>query len=183
MKIISTYINGVIIFEPNVHKDTRGFFLESWNKSIFNNLTNLDVEFVQDNLSRSSKHVIRGLHYQLLKPQGKFVKVINGEILDVIVDLRKSSPTFGKYLAVKLSSENFKQIWVPPGCAHGFLVLSEFADVIYKVSEYYLSKDEQCIIWNDPELNIDWQLKDIKPKLSLKDLNGKFLKQAELYEQ
>ena len=172
----------MLIIEPEVYKDSRGYFLENWNKKTFKNFTKLDVNFVQDNQSQSSKGVLRGLHYQISKPQGKLVSIIYGEVLDVVVDLRKSSPTFGKHLTINLSEKNHKQIWIPPGCAHGFLVLSEFAYCTYKVTEYYSSKDEQCIIWNDPDLNIDWQLKNINPKISSKDLEGKYLKQAKIYE-
>jgi dTDP-4-dehydrorhamnose 3,5-epimerase len=182
MKIIQTKINDLVIIEPNVYKDARGFFLESWNKKNFKNLTNLEINFIQDNQSRSSKDVIRGLHYQLLKPQGKLVSVIRGEVLDVVVDLRKSSSTFGNHLTINLNDHNFRSLWVPPGCAHGFLVLSEYADFIYKVTEYYSPKDEHCIIWNDPDLNIDWELKGTKPIISKKDLQGKCLKDAPIYE-
>lgn len=182
MKVTYTDIFNLLILEPEVYKDARGYFLESWNKKTIKNFAKLDVNFVQDNHSQSSKGVLRGLHYQLSKPQGKLVSIVYGEVLDVVVDLRKSSPTFGKHLTINLSEKNHKQIWIPPGCAHGFLVLSEFAYFTYKVTEYYSSKDEQCIIWNDPDLNIDWQLKNIIPKISCKDLEGKYLKQAEIYE-
>lgn len=182
MNFVKTNIKDAIIIEPDIYKDRRGFFLESWNKKHFNNLMKLKISFVQDNISCSTKGVLRGLHYQLIKPQGKLINVIHGEILDVVVDLRKFSPTFGKHLKINLSSENFKQIWVPPGCAHGFLVLSQMAIFSYKVSEYYSPKNEYCINWNDPDLNIDWQLNGSFPIISEKDLNGMSFKNAPIYE-
>lgn len=182
MKITQTSIFNLLIFEPEIHKDKRGFFLETWNKKVFKNLTKLNIDFVQDNHSRSLKGVLRGLHYQLPKPQGKLIKVTHGEVLDVVVDLRKSSPSFGKYLTISLSGKNQKQVWIPPGCAHGFIAISEFVDFTYKVTEYYSSQDEHCIIWNDPDLNIDWKLKGINPQISKKDLKGKYLKNAPIYK-
>lgn len=182
MKVLETSICGVLILEPEVYKDKRGYFLESWNKKNFQTITKLDINFVQDNHSHSSRGVLRGLHYQLFKPQGKLVRVISGEILDVVVDIRRSSKTFGKHLAINLSSENQKQLWVPPGCAHGFLVISEFADFFYKVTDYYSAKDERCIIWNDPDLNIDWQIKDINLKISEKDLKGNYFRNSPIYD-
>ena len=182
MNIISTNIFDVFILEPKVFNDVRGFFLESWNKKNFKNLTKIDTKFVQDNHSRSQKGVLRGLHYQLTKPQGKLVRVTQGKVLDVIVDLRKSSSTFGKHVAVELSDKNHKQILAPAGCAHGFLVLSKSADFIYKTTEYYAFEDEHSILWNDPDLNIDWQLDGIKPKLSTKDKQAKSFKDAPKYD-
>jgi len=169
MQVVPTAIADVLILEPKVFGDSRGFFLESWNEKTFQEATGLDVHFVQDNHSRSQKGVLRGLHYQLKRPQGKLVRVTQGCVLDVAVDLRQSSPTFGQYVTVELSGENHKQLWVPAGCAHGFVVLSESADFLYKTTDYYAPQDEQCIRWNDPELKIDWQLGDIRPQLSAKD--------------
>jgi dTDP-4-dehydrorhamnose 3,5-epimerase len=182
MKVLKTSISGVLVLEPEVHKDNRGYFLESWNKKIFQTITKSDLNFVQDNHSHSLRGVLRGLHYQLLKPQGKLVRVINGEILDVVVDIRRSSKTFGKHLTINLSGKNQKQIWIPPGCAHGFLVISEFADFFYKVTDYYSAKDEHCIIWNDPDLNIDWKMKNITPRISEKDLKGNYFKHSLIYD-
>ena len=182
MKITKTTIQDVFILQPKIFQDKRGYFYESWNNKNFNKFTNHEVHFVQDNHSRSQRGVLRGLHYQLKNPQGKLVRVVNGNVLDVVVDLRKYSPTFGNHITVEISDENKKQIWVPAGCAHGFLVLSEQVDFLYKTTEYYSSKDEQCILWNDNELNIDWKLGEIKPQLSTKDINGKTFSKAPKYE-
>ena len=169
MQITPTPIRDVLILEPKVFGDSRGFFLESWNEKTFQETTGLDVHFVQDNHSRSQKGVLRGLHYQLQHPQGKLVWVTQGCVLDVAVDLRQSSPTFGKHVTIELSGENHKQIWIPQGFAHGFVVLSKSADFLYKTTNYYAPQDEQCISWNDPELKIDWRLGNISPQLSAKD--------------
>jgi dTDP-4-dehydrorhamnose 3,5-epimerase len=181
MLVTPTAIADVLILEPKVFGDSRGFFLESWNEKTFQEATGLDVHFVQDNHSRSQKGVLRGLHYQLKQPQEKLVRVTQGRVLDVAVDLRQSSPTFGQHVTVELSDENHKQLWVPAGCAHGFVVFSESADFLYKTTDYYAPQDEQCIRWDDPELNIDWQLGDIKPQLSAKDQRGRAFRDAPKY--
>ena len=181
MQVIPTQIADVLILEPKVFGDHRGFFLESWNEKTFQEATGLDVHFVQDNHSRSQQGVLRGLHYQLNQPQGKLVRVTQGRVLDVAVDLRQSSPSFGQHVTVELSGENHKQLWVPPGCAHGFVVLSESADFLYKTTDYYAPHDEQCIRWDDPELKIDWQLGNIIPQLSAKDQQGQSFQNAPKY--
>jgi len=181
MKVTATAIHDLFIIEPTLFGDKRGFFLESWNQKKFNQVINREVHFVQDNHSRSTKGVLRGLHYQLQKPQGKLVRVTAGAVLDVAVDIRKSSPTFGLHISVELTAENHKQLWIPAGCAHGFIVLSEQADFLYKATDYYAPEDEQCIKYNDQDLNIDWQLDGVQPKLSEKDQQGKAFKLAEYY--
>lgn len=181
MKAIPTSLPGVLILEPKVFGDDRGFFLESYNTKVFESLTGCQQPFVQDNHSRSSKNVLRGLHYQLPpKAQGKLVRAVAGEILDVAVDIRRSSPTFGKWEAIRLSAENKRQLWVPPGFAHGFLVLSETAEVIYKVTEYYAPDCDRGIRWDDPELNINWGLNG-PPLLSAKDVGGAGFRQADVF--
>jgi len=173
MEIKKIFIPGVLIIKPEVFIDDRGFFLESWNQKNLFNSSGINDNFVQDNHSRSTlKGVLRGLHYQLHFPQAKLVRVVSGCILDVVVDLRKSSPTFGKYFSIELNDENNFQLWVPVGLAHGFLTLSNNADVIYKTTEYYFPNDESCIRWDDANLGIDWKLKGGKPKLSNKDEKG-----------
>ena len=166
MKVEKTTIPDVLILTPKVFDDERGFFLESYNQNIFKNV-GISLDFVQDNHSKSSQGVIRGLHFQKKNPQGKLVRCIQGEILDVMIDIRTDSPTFGQYLAVKLNQENKKQVWVPPGLAHGFSVLSDTAEILYKVTDFYNPQDEDGIRWNDPELAIDWQVKN--PQLSKRD--------------
>lgn len=181
MNIIPTAIPEVLILEPKVFGDHRGFFLESWNRKTFTQ-AGLDLDFVQDNHSRSTRGVLRGLHYQILQPQGKLVRVTQGEVFDVAVDIRKSSPTFGQWIGVHLSADNHRMLWVPPGFAHGFLVLSEMADLLYKCTDYYAPEHERCIRWNDPDIGIAWPLGDIEtPVLSAKDKNGAWLKDAEVY--
>ena len=180
MKVINTKIENAIIFEPNLFEDERGFFLESWNEEIFKEYFNKKTRFVQDNHSFSKKNVIRGLHYQINKPQGKLLRVTKGSILDIIVDLRKSSPTFSKSFSVILSSDNNRILWVPIGCAHGFKAISN-ADVCYKVTDYYSPKDERCLLWNDPYLKIDWDLEQ-NPIISEKDKLGVTFTNAELFE-
>ena len=170
MKIIDTQIPAVKIIEPAVFGDARGFFFESFNQSKFNQAVGYDVEFVQDNHSRSAKGVLRGLHYQLPPhPQGKLVRCVVGEVFDVAVDIRKSSPTFGQWVGVHLSAENKRQLWIPPGFAHGFLTLSEHAEFLYKTTDYWAKDCEQAIIWNDPSIGIDWPAFDGQPLLSEKD--------------
>ena len=180
MKVMPTEIPDVLILEPKVFGDQRGFFFESFNQQVFNEATGLDVRFVQDNHSRSAYGVLRGLHYQISQPQGKLVRVASGEVLDVAVDIRQSSPTFGKWVSVLLTGDNHRQLWVPPGFAHGFVVLSETADFLYKTTDYYAPQFERAVLWNDPALRIDWQLKS-EPKLSAKDMLGLPLAQAPVF--
>lgn len=181
MKVIETALPEVLIIEPKVFGDSRGFFYESFNARNFHEVTGLDVEFVQDNHSRSAKNVLRGLHYQIKQPQGKLVRVVRGAVFDVAVDIRKSSPNFGKWVGVELSEENHRQLWVPPGFAHGFLVLSESADFLYKTTDYYAPEFERCLLWNDPEVGITWPIQD-NPTLSPKDHIGETLCRAEAFE-
>ena len=180
MKIIATDIADVLIIEPTVFGDNRGFFFESYNKNQFAHATGLAVGFVQDNHSKSNKNVLRGLHYQIRQPQGKLVRVISGEVFDVAVDIRRSSPTFGKWVGDYLSAENKKQIWVPPGFAHGFVVVSETVEFLYKTTDYYAPEHERCIRWNDPDLAIRWPINDC-PLVSAKDENGLRFKDAEVF--
>lgn len=180
MNVNATELPGVLIIEPKVFGDERGFFYESFNARDFAQASGLELQFVQDNHSRSQKGVLRGLHYQVEHAQGKLVRVTAGEVLDVAVDIRRSSPHFGKWASVRLSAENNRQLWIPPGFAHGFVVLSEYAEFLYKTTDYYTPSAERCIRWDDPELSIDWQLAD-PPTLSAKDQNGKNLKDADLF--
>jgi dTDP-4-dehydrorhamnose 3,5-epimerase len=180
MNIVTTDLPGVLIIEPKVFGDERGFFYESFNAKAFQEATGLDTQFVQDNHSRSQKGVLRGLHYQLENTQGKLVRVTAGEVLDVAVDIRRSSPHFGKWVAVRLSADNHRQLWVPEGFAHGFVVLSDFAEFLYKTTDYYTPSAERSIRWDDPDLGIDWQL-DEAPKLSAKDQCAAFFKDAEVF--
>ncbi|MBC7618785.1 MAG: dTDP-4-dehydrorhamnose 3,5-epimerase [Candidatus Saccharibacteria bacterium] len=180
MKVTPTAIADVLIIEPKVFGDARGFFFESFNQQAFDDATGTNYQFVQDNHSRSAKGVLRGLHYQIEQPQGKLVRVARGKVFDVAVDIRKSSPTFGKWVGVELSEENHRQLWVPPGFAHGFLVLSETADFLYKTTEYYAPAHERCIAWNDPVIGIDWPLMGA-PSLSGKDRMGLLLGEAETF--
>jgi len=181
MKITPTAIPDVLIFEPKVFGDERGFFLESFNQRQFEQAVGRTVSFVQDNHSKSAKNVLRGLHYQIQPPQGKLVRVVQGEVFDVAVDIRKSSPTFGKWVGVLLSAENKKQLWVPEGFAHGFLVLSETAEFLYKTTDYYAPQHERSIVWNDPTLKIDWPLAANQPVLAAKDAAGTSFNQAEYF--
>lgn len=181
MQVITTDIPDVLILEPKVFGDDRGFFMESFNRKIWRQTTGIDLDFVQDNHSRSSKGVLRGLHYQIRQPQGKLVRVVTGEVFDVAVDLRKSSPTFGKWVGAHLSEANKRQFWLPPGFAHGFLVLSEWADFLYKATDYYAPQHERAIIWNDPDLGIVWP-GDMDPELSGKDAQAPYFSEAELYD-
>ena len=180
MKVIPTNIPDVLIIEPQVFGDDRGFFLESFNAQKFATETGVGLKFVQDNHSRSARNVLRGLHYQIQQPQGKLVRVVDGEVFDVAVDIRKSSATFGKWAGCVLSAKNKRQLWVPPGFAHGFVVLSETADFLYKTTDYYAPQHERSILWNDPSLNIDWKI-DAEPILSAKDKSAPTLETAELY--
>ena len=180
MKVTSTAIPDVLIIEPNVFGDARGFLYESFNQKVFNQATGTDHQFVQDNHSRSTRGVLRGLHYQVHQPQGKLVRVVRGSVFDVAVDIRKSSPTFGKWVGVELTEENHRQMWVPPGFAHGFVVTSESADFLYKTTDYYAPEYERCIAWNDPEIGVQWSLMS-GPALSTKDQRGVKLSQAETF--
>jgi dTDP-4-dehydrorhamnose 3,5-epimerase len=180
MKVSPSKIPDVLIIEPKVFGDDRGFFFESFNLKTFREATGLDVEFVQDNHSKSARNVLRGLHYQIEQPQGKLVRVVQGEVFDVAVDIRRVSKTFGQWVGIHLSAENKKQFWVPPGFAHGFVVLSERAEFLYKTTDYYAPAHERCIAWNDPDLAIEWPIKN-SPSLSGKDSKGSALKTAELF--
>ena len=180
MNVIQTTLPGVLILEPRVFGDERGFFFESFNQKALAEQAGIDTPFVQDNHSRSARNVLRGLHYQIRQSQGKLVRVTAGEVFDVAVDIRKSSPTFGKWVGVRLSAENKRMVWVPPGFAHGFLVLSDYAEFLYKTTDYYAPEFERCIAWNDPDLAIDWPL-DAEPQLSAKDKLGMALKDAEVF--
>lgn len=180
MKVMRTAIADVLLIEAKVFGDARGFFFESFNQKAFDEAVEQHVEFVQDNHSRSAKGVLRGLHYQLQQPQGKLVRVVRGAVYDVAVDIRRSSPTFGKWVGSELSEDNHKQLWVPPGLAHGFLVLSESADVLYKTTDYYAPTYERCIAWNDESLAIDWPDTGAELRLSAKDAAAPAFATAEL---
>ena len=180
MEVIQTTIPDVLIIEPKVFGDERGFFMESFNEKTFQERTRVTAQFIQDNHSRSAKNVLRGLHYQIKQTQGKLVRVVSGEVYDVAVDIRKSSPTFGQWVGCLLSEANKRQFWVPPGFAHGFVVLSDTADFLYKTTDYYAPEYERSILWNDPELGIDWKFKG-EPVLSDKDRQGVPLKKAEVF--
>lgn len=177
MELIETAVRDVLIIEPKVFGDDRGFFMESWNQRSFAQ-AGLDLDFVQDNHSRSARGVLRGLHYQQPRPQGKLVRVMTGAVFDVAVDMRKSSPTFGKSVGVELSAENKRMLWVPPGMAHGFLCLQDGTDFLYKCTDYYEPANEHSLLWNDPALGIDWPLDGIAPQLSAKDQAGKSFSEA-----
>lgn len=181
MNVIKTHIPDLLVIEPKVFGDSRGFFYESFNQKAFHQATGLDVHFVQDNHSRSAKGVLRGLHYQIKQPQGKLVRVVRGKVWDVAVDLRKSSTTFGQWYGMELSEENNRQFWVPPGFGHGFVVLSDTADFLYKTTDYYAPEFERSLLWNDPALRIDWHLYGMEPQLSAKDKVGVLLKDAETF--
>lgn len=180
MQVIKTDIPDVLLIEPKVFGDERGFFYESFNNKIFIEKTSTSFNFVQDNHSRSRQNVLRGLHYQIQQPQGKLVRVVVGEVFDVAVDIRKSSPDFGKWVGVNLSAENKHQLWIPPGFAHGFLVLSEYAEFLYKTTDYYAPEHERTILWNDPDLAISWPIQG-EPIVSGKDQVGSLFAAAEVY--
>ena len=180
MKVVRTGIPEVLILEPKVFGDERGFFFEPYNKRVFREATGLDVEFVQDNHSRSKGGVLRGLHYQIRQPQGKLVRVAAGEVFDVAVDLRRSSATFGKWVGFRLDAASKHLAWIPPGFAHGFVVMSEFAEVLYKATDYYAPEHDRALRWDDPQLGIAWPLRDV-PILSAKDAAAPGLAEAELY--
>lgn len=181
MKIIKTKIPDVLVIEPKVFGDERGFFFESFNQKVFHEHTGLDCQFVQDNHSCSTKNVLRGLHYQVKYAQGKLVRVVEGEVFDVAVDIRKKSPTYGQWVGEYLSAENKRMLWVPAGFAHGFVVLSDTAEFLYKTTDYYSPENERCIIWNDSDINIEWPMPQA-PTLSSKDELGVRLKDAEVFE-
>jgi dTDP-4-dehydrorhamnose 3,5-epimerase len=183
MKVIPTAIPDVLVIEPKVFGDERGFFFESFNARAFAEATGLDVDFVQDNHSKSALGVLRGLHYQMPpKAQGKLVRVVLGEVFDIAVDLRKSSPTFGRWVGETLSAENKRQLWIPPGFAHGFIALSETAEFLYKTTEYYSPECDRCIRWDDPTLGIAWPIQATTPLVSSKDASGALFADAELYD-
>ena len=181
MKATRLAIPEVVLIEPKVFGDARGFFFESFNQKAFNEATGTDLDFVQDNHSRSSKGVLRGLHYQIKQAQGKLVRVVRGSVFDVAVDVRKSSPTFGQWVGAELTEENQHQLWVPPGFAHGFVVLSESADFLYKTTDYYAPEYERCIAWNDADIGVDWHYDGV-PGLSAKDAQGAAFKNEEVFE-
>lgn len=180
MKATRLSIPDVVLLEPRVFGDDRGFFFESFNQQRFDEAIGRKVEFVQDNHSRSFKNVLRGLHYQIQQPQGKLVRVVSGEVFDVAVDLRKSSPTFGKWVGELLSAENKHQLWIPEGFAHGFVVLSETAEFLYKTTDYYAPEHERCMLWNDETLAIQWPI-DTKPTLSEKDMHSQKFSEAQVF--
>ena len=181
MKVTPTAIPDVMVIEPQVFGDARGFFFESFNQKAFNEATDTHVNFVQDNHSRSAQGVLRGLHYQLQQPQGKLVRVVRGAVFDVAADIRKSSTTFGQWVGMELTEDNHKQLWVPAGFAHGFLVLSESADLLYKTTDYYAPAHERCIAWDDPAIGIEWPALGMTPALSAKDQQGKALAEAVVF--
>ncbi len=182
MHIQTTSIPDLLILEPKIFGDERGFFYESFNARQFAELTGITPNFVQDNHSKSSQHVLRGLHYQIQHPQGKLVRVIAGEVFDVAVDIRKNSPTFGQWLGVILSADNKRQFWIPEGFAHGFIVTSASAEFLYKTTDYWYPEHERCILWNDPALSIEWPIThDIEPSLSDKDKRGQLFANAEVF--
>ncbi|MCB1896912.1 MAG: dTDP-4-dehydrorhamnose 3,5-epimerase [Zoogloeaceae bacterium] len=181
MQARRTAIIDVVILEPTVYGDARGFFLESFNARGFEQLTGLAPVFVQDNHSRSARGVLRGLHYQIRQPQGKLVRVVRGAVFDVAVDLRRSSPTFGRWVGAELSADNHRQLWLPPGFAHGFLVLSDEADFLYKTTDYYAPEHERCLLWNDPAVGVHWPIEG-EPLLSAKDRQGSLLDACETFQ-
>ncbi|GAC1458129.1 MAG: dTDP-4-dehydrorhamnose 3,5-epimerase [Chamaesiphon sp.] len=180
MKVIQTAIPDVLVIEPQIFGDDRGFFYESYNQKTLVEKAGISDRFVQDNHSRSAKNVLRGLHYQSEQPQGKLVRVVVGAVFDVAVDLRRNSKTFGQWIGVHLTAEKKQQMWIPPGFAHGFLVVSEYAEFLYKTTDYYAPKHERCIFWNDPDLAIAWPIEG-EPVLSAKDKAGQLLRQAEVF--
>jgi dTDP-4-dehydrorhamnose 3,5-epimerase len=182
MKAIPTSIPGVLIIEPKVFGDSRGFFFESFNQKNFCQAIGIDVDFVQDNHSRSVKGVLRGLHYQVHQPQGKLVRVVRGAVFDVAVDIRKSSPTFGQWVGTELTEDNYRQMWVPAGFAHGFYVLSDSADFLYKTTDYYVPDFERSLAWNDPQIAVSWPIDNgMQPIVSAKDTTAKKLAEAEVF--
>ena len=181
MKVIESALGGVLLFEPTVHGDSRGFFFESYREDLFRQAAGEARPFVQDNHSRSVRHVLRGLHYQIHQPQAKLVRVVVGEVFDVVVDLRRRSPTFGKWMATTLSADNKRMLWIPDGFAHGFLVTSDAAETVYKATAYYAPEHERSLLWNDPDVGIAWPLA-APPVLSGKDLAGRRLADCESFD-
>ena len=182
MKVLQTTLPGVLLIEPRVFGDDRGFFFESFNARAFREATGVTLDFVQDNHSHSRRDVLRGIHYQVRQAQGKLVRAVAGEVFDVAVDLRRGSPTFGRWEGFVLSAQNRRMLWVPPGFGHGFLVLSESADFLYKTTDYWAPEHERCLVWDDPDVRIDWPLAGRAPVLSAKDAQGLPLAQAECFE-
>jgi len=180
MKATPTALPGVLLLEPRVFGDDRGFFMESWNARTFGEATGLDVAFVQDNHSYSTRNVLRGIHYQVVRPQGKLVRVVTGSVFDVAVDLRRSSPTFGRWVGYELSAHNKLQMWIPPGFGHGFLALSEAADFLYKTTDYWIGQHDRALRWNDPAIGIEWPLQG-EPILAAKDAAAPLLQAAETF--
>jgi dTDP-4-dehydrorhamnose 3,5-epimerase len=181
MQAQATSLPGVLLLAPRVFTDARGLFFESWNRRSFRDATGVDVDFVQDNHSRSRRHVLRGIHYQLVRPQGKLVRVVRGAVFDVAVDLRRSSPAFGCWTGVELSERNQRELWIPPGFGHGFLVLSDEADVLYKATDYWSAEHDRSVRWDDPRIGIDWPLRGAAPLLASKDASAPPLDEAEVY--
>jgi dTDP-4-dehydrorhamnose 3,5-epimerase len=181
LTVTPTAIPDVLMLEPKVFGDARGFFFESYNARDLAQATGVDTQFVQDNHSKSAKGVLRGLHYQIQHPQGKLVRVVQGSVFDVAVDLRKSSATFGRWVGMELSADNHRQVWVPPGFAHGFVVLSDAAEFLYKTTDYWYPEYERSLLWNDPAIGIDWPI-DFVPQLAAKDQSGKLLAQADVFD-
>ncbi len=181
MKVTPTQLPEVLILEPAVFGDERGFFMESYNARTFRDATGVDAQFVQDNHSRSARNVLRGLHYQVVRPQGKLVRVASGSVFDVAVDLRRSSPRFGKWAGAELSAENKRQMWIPPGFAHGFLVLSDYADFLYKTTDYWIKEYDRALRWDDPAVGVQWPLGG-EPVLAAKDINAPGLAEAEGFD-
>lgn len=182
MKVIETPLSGLLVVEPKVFGDARGFFFESFNERAFCDATGVALPFVQDNHSRSGKGVLRGLHYQVVRPQGKLVRCVSGEVFDVAVDLRRSSATFGKWYACRLDAVSHRQLWIPPGFAHGFVVLSETADFLYKTTEYWFPEHDRSLAWDDPDIGIEWPLEGVQPKLAAKDTAAPRLADAQVYD-
>jgi dTDP-4-dehydrorhamnose 3,5-epimerase len=181
LKVTPTPLPQLLVLEPRVAGDARGFFLESWNERDFRAATGVDLPFVQDNHSRSARHVLRGIHYQVVQPQGKLVRVVAGAVFDVAVDLRRSSPQFGRWFGLELSAANHKQLWIPPGFGHAFLVLSEQADFLYKTTEYWMPEHDRALRWNDPDVGVSWPLDGATPVLSEKDARAPLLADAQTY--
>jgi dTDP-4-dehydrorhamnose 3,5-epimerase len=181
MKVIESGLGGVLVFEPEVHGDARGFFFESYREDEFRKAAATDRPFVQDNHSRSARHVLRGLHYQVHQAQGKLVRAVLGEVFDVVVDLRRRSPTFGEWMGTTLSAENRRVLWIPEGFAHGFLVISDVSELVYKATDYYAPQHERSLLWNDPALGIAWPL-TAPPTLSAKDLSGQRLADCDVFD-
>jgi len=181
MQIVEKALNGVVLLEPKVFGDERGFFMETFNERVFRELTGVTLDFVQDNHSRSARNVLRGLHYQIQQPQGKLVRVVSGSVFDVAVDMRRSSPTYGQWFGAELTAQNKRQLWVPPGFAHGFVVTSDTADFLYKTTDYWAPEFERSLAWNDPTVGVAWPVEG-EPLLSAKDKSGAAFGVAEAYE-